>query len=266
MGVAHAFSATANPLQDQVQFRRYYQKVFPHISLQDYADGLYAINADARASWQAIEEFPPYEFAIEQGQTLFETAFENGKTYADCFAEGGIGIANQYPLWDPQQKQVLTLALAINQCRITNNAAPLPYKKGAIAAILAYMAYTSRGKAINIEIPDNSQALTAYQQGKNYYYQRHGQLNFSCASCHIQNAGKRIRSELLSPSLGHTSHWPTYRLKWGEIGTLHRRFIGCHKQIRANAPEAQSDEFRHLEYFLSFMANGIKLNGPSTRK
>lgn len=260
-----AYSRT-DPLQDQTRFRQHYQQRFPQLSLIDYADGIYAIDQDSYNSWQAIEEFPPYELAIEQGEKLFHTAFKNGNHYADCFANKGLGIAHQFPLWDKQRGEVVTLALAINACRTANHEAPLAYQHGELAQILAYMAYTSRGKAINIKIPDDPDALAAYQQGKDYYYQRRGQLNFACSSCHVQNAGKRIRSEILSPALGHTSNWPTYRLKWGEIGTLHRRFKGCHKQIRAASPDVQSPAFRHLEYFLAFMANGIPINGPSIRK
>ena len=262
-----AFFAFANPQQDQALFRQHYQKLFPQLTLADYADGIYTLDAIARESWQTIEEFPPYELAIEQGEILFNTPFENGKHYSDCLPNNGTAISHLYPRWNKIQGKVITLALAINQCRQQNNEATLPYQKGEIAQLLAYIAYTSRSKFIDIKIPDSDhRALAAYEQGKQYYYQRRGQLNFSCSSCHVQNVGKKIRSEMLSPSLGHTSGWPTYRLKWGEIGTLHRRFIGCHKQIKAKIPAAQSDALRHLEYFLSFMGNGIPFNGPSTRK
>ena len=261
------FKAWASPQQDQALFRQHYQKLFPELTLSDYANGVYALDAIARESWQAIEEFPPYEIAIDQGKILFETPFKNGKQYSDCLPKQGIGISHLYPKWDSKKASVVTLALKLNQCRQANNEAPLPYKKGEIAEILAYLAFTSRDYPINIKIPkSNPLALAAYHQGKQYYYQRRGQFNFSCASCHVQNVGKLLRTETLSPSLGHTSNWPTYRLKWGEIGTLHRRFIGCHRQIRAEQPVAQSEALRNLEYFLSFMSNGIPFNGPSTRK
>ena len=262
-----AGAVNADPVEDQQALRAHYQKLFPQLHLKDYADGIYAIDAISRESWMAIEEFPPYEPAIEEGKILFETLFKNGKSYKECFIKGGIGIAQNYPLWDDKKGEVLTLAKAINDCRLKHNEAELPYQQGDITKILAYMAYTSRGNKINIKIPENNpKALAAYNAGKNYYYQRRGQLNFSCASCHVQNAGKHIRAEVLSPALGHTSGWPTYRLKWGEMGTLHRRFIGCHKQIRAKLPKAQSVELRNLEYFLTYMGNGIPINAPSTRR
>ena len=257
----------ANPLQDNKELKQFFQERFPQLTPENYADGVYALDPIARESWEAIEEFPPYEPAIENGKQAFNTPFVNGKSYADCFANKGIGIANEYPKWDKNQGQVITLALAINQCRTANFETALPYKKAPITDLLAYMAYTSLDKPINVKIPlDDPRALSAYEQGKQYYYQRRGQLNFSCSTCHVQNAGNKIRAETLSPMIGHTSGWPVYRLKWGEMGTLHRRFIGCHKQIRAKPLPAQSLAFRNLEYFMSFMSNGVPINGPSTRK
>lgn len=262
-----AFALKATPLEDQQQLRQYYKKLFPSLKLADYAQGVYALDPIAKQSWLAINEFPPYEPALEQGKILFNTPFKNGKSYKDCFANQGIGIAQFYPLWDSKNAEVLTLAKAVNDCRLKNGEAALDYEKGDMAAVLAYMAYISRGKVIEVKIPaDDPLALAAYEQGRAYYYQRRGQLNFACATCHIDNAGKRLRAEVLSPILGHTSGWPTYRLKWGEMGTLHRRFIGCHQQIRAEAPAAQSVELRNLEYFLTFMGNGVPITGPSTRK
>ena len=257
----------ASPEQDQARVRRYYKEKFPHLELPDYRNGIYAIDPIARQSWQAIEEFPPYETAIEQGQILFETRFANGKHYADCLPEKSKGIANHYPQWDQDRVEVITLAMAINYCRSKYNEPPLAYDKGDMVNLLAYLAYISRGKPIEITIPINfSGALTAYEHGKAFYYQRHGQLNFACSTCHVQNVGKRLRSELLTPSLGHTSNWPVYRLKWGEMGTLHRRFAECLTQIRAKPYPEQSLEFRNLEYFLAFMGNGVPISGPSVRK
>ncbi len=257
----------ADPLTDQQQIRKIYQQRFPELSFQQYADGVYAIDAIARESWQAIEEFPPYEPAIERGQKAFDKTFPNGGHYSDCLPLNGIGIAQAYPRWDKRKKRVVTLAKAINDCRTDYGYPPLPYGQGKLADILSFLVYTSQDKTIKIKNPaKNRRALAAYTQGKAFFYQRRGQLNFSCATCHIQNAGKRIRSEWLSPSLGHTSHWPTYRLKWGEMHTLHRRFIECSKQILAPTFKPQSIEYSNLEYFLSFISNGIKINGPSVRK
>ncbi len=265
--VLSPYPTYASPEQDRADFRKHYQQRFPNLILSDYTNGVYAIDPIAKQSWQAIEEFSPYEAAIETGKKLYETPFTNGNHYADCLANKSIGVANEYPKWDKIQGEVITLAKVINSCRISQHEPPLPYDKNELINLQAYIAYVSRSKLTNIKIPiDDPRALVAYEQGKAFYYQRHGQLNFACSTCHIQNAGKKLRSEILSASLGHTSSWPTYRLKWGEMGSLHRRFAECLTNIKAKTYPEQSKEFRNLEYFLAYMANGVPISGPSTRK
>lgn len=249
----------ASPLVDRQNIRHFYQQLFPNVPLGKYADGVYAFDADAQSAWQAINEFPPYEFDLEQGEILFNTAFKNQRSYTDCFANKGIAIAQHFPFWDEASQKIITLVMAINQCRINNNEVELKYEAAEITYLSAYMAYTSRGQRIQTKLP--SSALTAYKAGKSYFYQHRGQLNFSCATCHIDNAGKFIRSEILSPALGHTTHWPAYRLKTQKLGSLHTRFKVCNKLIRADIDAAQSPALRQLEFFLSYMANG-----PSIRK
>ena len=128
------------------------------------------------------------------------------------------------------------------------------------------MAYTSRGNKFNIVIPDDPRALAAYEKGKEFYYSKRGQLNFSCSNCHLGSSGMMVRADKLSPALGQPTHFPVYRSKWGEMGTLHRRFGGCNEQVRAKAFPAQSEEYRNLEYFLTYMSNGLEVNGPGARR
>jgi len=261
---APLFAAT--PQDDLEDWRTYFYERFPEVPKDDFVNGVYAIDPVGRENWEAIEEFPPYETALSAGEEMWNTPFANGKTYADCFPDGP-GVKAKYPYWDKERGMVVTLPLAINECRQANGEEPLKYKKGPIADLLAFMAYESRGDVIDVEIPeDDPRALEAYEQGKQFYFARRGQLNFSCASCHTGNSGTTLRTEILSPALGHPSHWPVYRSKWGEMGTLHRRFSGCNSQVRAKPFEAQGEEYRNLEYFLTYMSNGLELNGPGARK
>jgi sulfur-oxidizing protein SoxA len=261
-----AGAAIAGPAEDRAAFQKYFEQRFPSVEADAYVNGVYALDEASYQQWLQIEEFAPYELAVEEGKTLFETPFANGKTYADCFPNGGIGVRQNYPYFDTERGEVVTLELAINECRVKNGEEPLSYKKGAIASISAYMAYTSRGAKIDVKIPDDPRAMAAYESGKEFYYSKRGQLNFSCADCHVTNAGMMIRADKLSPALGHPSHFPVYRSKWGEMGTLHRRFDGCNKQVRAAPLPAQGEEYRNLEYFMTYMSNGLEFNGPGARK
>ncbi|SEH08511.1 SoxAX cytochrome complex subunit A precursor [Candidatus Venteria ishoeyi] len=258
--------AIADAEADREAFVAYFKKQFSTVPYEDYVNGVYALNKDARSQWEAIEEFPPYEIDVEEGQKLFETPFKNGKTYASCFDNDGIAIRQNFPYFDVKSGEVHTLEQDINACREKNGEKPLKWKKGNIAKISAYMAYTSRDKIINVVIPDDPRAKAAYEEGKKFFYAKRGQLNFACADCHIYSPGRLIRTETLSPALGQVTHFPVYRSKWGEIGTLHRRYGGCNKQVRAKPFKAQSRQYRNLEYFHTYMSNGLPINGPGVRK
>jgi sulfur-oxidizing protein SoxA len=257
--------AGATPEEDRKEAVEYFKQMFPDVPVEEFVNGQYALNEDRRKQWESMQDFPPYEFAVAEGQEMFETPFANGRTYASCFENDGIGIRQNYPYFDTEKNEVITLELAINRCREANGEKPLGWKKGAIASISAYMASTSQGKPLNIKVPDDPDAQAAYQDGKEFYYSRRGQLNFSCASCHVQNPGKWIRADFLSPTLGQPANFPVHRSKWGELGTLHRRFAGCNNNVRAEPLPAQSEEYRNLEYFLTYMSNGLPVVGPATR-
>jgi sulfur-oxidizing protein SoxA len=264
--LAVSYVANATPQQDLEEFQSFYKERFPNTPFEDFANGVYSIDAASREQWEEIEEFAPYELNISKGQVLFNSPFANGKTYASCFENGGIGIRQNYPYFDTDRGEVITLELAINECRQANGEKPLKWKKGHIADISAYMASTSTGKVFDIKIPDDPRALAAYERGKKHFYQKRGQLNMACADCHKFYAGNMIRADLLSPALGHLTHFPVYRSKWGGLGTTHRRYGGCNKQVRAKPFPAQSEEYRALEYFHTYMSNGLAVNGPGARK
>ena len=258
-------TAQASPKSDLKKYRSYWKSKLPAgKSLDDYADGIYIYNQDMYDSWQAIEEFPPYELDIAAGEKEYNKAFKNGKTYASCFKNGGIGIAQNYPYWNG--KKVKTFEAEINECRKKNGEKPLKYKKGKMAQLSAYLKDTSRGKAINVVVPNSKGALAAYEDGKQFYFARRGQLNFSCAHCHFDGAGKFIRANILSAGIGQATNFPVYRSKWGGLGTMHRRYGGCNKQVRAKPFKAQGKEYTNLEYFHTYMSNGFKLNAPSNRQ
>ena len=256
----------ASPEDDLIDFQNYFKNKFPNTEFSDYKNGVYSIDPSSREQWESIEEFPPYEINVEQGEELFNTPFKNGNTYASCFKNNGIGIRQNYPYFDEDKDEIITLELAINNCRKKNGEKPLSYYRGGpMADISAYMAYTSRGKIIDIKIP-NYKAEEAYEAGKKLYFTKVGQLNFSCADCHVYYPGTKLRADITSPAIGHPTHFPVYRSRAGRMVTLHERFAGCLNRVRAKPFKAQRDEYKNLEYFLTYMSNGLEINGPGSRK
>ncbi len=254
-----------DPQADFKAFRDYFTKRFPNVPLNDFVNGPYSMDAELRKQWIAKEEFPPYDFAVDKGKEMFAAVFKNGKTYGNCFENQGIGVRQNYPYFDEKSGEIVTLELALNQCRAANGEKEFSYTSEDMAALTAYMAFTSRGKIFDIKIPDDPRARAAYKKGEEYFYTRRGQLNFSCASCHVQSPGQHIRTEVLAPALGLLAAMPIYRSEWGGMGTTSRRFITCNSQVRGIPLQPQDELYRDVEYFLSYMGNGLPVSGPGAR-
>lgn len=254
----------ADPEADRQAASDFYKNRFPAIEVSAHKDGAYALDEAKREQWLEMEDFPPYEIAVDEGEILFSENFANGKNYASCFENEGLGVKQNFPYFDIEKNEVVTLELAINQCREMNGESALDYGSEEMGSLSAYMAFTSRGNTFDIKVP--KEGLQAYEKGKQFYYERRGQLDFACSSCHLDSAGNMLRAEILSASIGHATHWPTYRFKWEAIGSLHKRFAGCNGQVGAEGLPQQSESYRNLEYFLTYMNNGMELNGPASRK
>jgi len=262
---APAGPAYAGPDEDLETYQAYFRQHFPDFGPENFLMGMYNFNADKRRQWEEIMEFPPYEFVIEKGEKLFNTPFRNGKGYADCLENGGIGIAHTYPRFDPHKGRVMTLSMEINQCREKNGEKPLGLLKGDLPALLAYLAETSRGQPVDIQVPDEPRALAAYEDGKRIYFTRRGPRGFACYHCHWETAGQRIRGNELSPAIGQAANFPAYRSKWGALGPIQRRYKGCMKNVGAKPLKAGSTGMNNLEYFHRRLSNGLPSNAPAAR-
>ncbi|HGZ70748.1 MAG TPA: sulfur oxidation c-type cytochrome SoxA, partial [Nitratifractor sp.] len=160
-----------------------------------------------------------------------------------------------------------TLTGAINSCLKAAGEKKWKQTKGKMADLEAYFAAASKekGKKVNIVI-DSKEAAEAYERGKKEYYSQRGYLKLSCASCHVQGAGQRVRNEYMSPLFGQTTHFPVYRLKWEGLGTLERRLKGCNKDQGENPHKPGSKWMNEVSYFMAYMSNGLPVDGPDIRK
>ena len=139
--------AFAGPAEDRLAFIAFFESRFPDIPFNEYANGIYAIDQDAREQWQEIETFPPYEFTIDQGRDLWGTKFPDGKTYSDCFNGSETGVRQLYPRFDTQSGEAETLETTINRCRNTHGQTSLEYGGEEMLALSAYMSFVSIDRA-----------------------------------------------------------------------------------------------------------------------
>ncbi|MCE5394554.1 MAG: sulfur oxidation c-type cytochrome SoxA [Acidithiobacillus sp.] len=252
------------PKQTLQEFHQYFQEKFPKMTLQQYALGSYAFSKPLYQQYQQAMEFNPGDLTLSQGKKLWESKFPNGKTYASCFAQGGKGVAAHYPYYDPKTHQVITAAMALNACRVANGEKPLRYGGSQLIALETYFVSLSNGMPTDVSVSGPG-AVRAFEAGKAYYFMHRGQLNFSCASCHVAYAGKYLRAQIISPLLGQTAHYPTYRAAWGAVNTLQKRFVGCDKKVGAAPEKLQSQDYRDLDYFMTYINNGVKIEVPGYR-
>jgi sulfur-oxidizing protein SoxA len=273
LGIAFGapITASATPEDDLKEFQAFFKKKFPTVPLEAYADGVNVLPqyADQVENWRGMMDFPPYEVEVEKGEKLWNTPFANGRTYSSCFINGGKGLAVGYPFYDKESKKLRTVVADINECRVRNGEKPIKnMKHGDMARLVIVFKMLSNGKKMAIKL-NSPEAIAAYEKGKQFYWARRGQLNFSCANCHVHNAGSKIRGNLLGAALGHGVGFPVYRTKWAQkgkpLGTLHRRYGGCNKQVRAKPLKPQSEAYKNLELYESYMNTGIPLRVPSQR-
>lgn len=261
---AVAGAAYAGPEEDRKELLAHYQQRLPNVKFQDYVYGALALNPDAKAQYDSIMMFPPFVNDVDDGRRLWEKPFKNGRTFSSCFPNGGRMVAGNYPYFDDKLGKVVTFENAINACLKANGEPEFKYGGREMGLVTAYAKSLSDGQLVNVKV-EGPGALAAYEKGKHFYYSRRGQLNFSCAVCHIDNVGNFIRSEQLSPMIGQAAHWPEFR-GGTELVTLQGRFQQCNKQVRAVPLEYNSEEYNNLEYFLTYMSNGLPVETPVFRK
>lgn len=256
------------------------------IALSDVDEVIATFPKDVVAKKSEGESYSGYLFSKTATRAMQDDDFENpgflwlergeeswtkaegkaGKACASCHQKAEVsmkGVGATYPKYDKKLSRVINLEQRINQCRKTNmQAKPWKYESDDLLGMTAYVKLQSRGMPVKVAI--DGPARKSYEAGRKFYNQRRGLLDLACANCHVQNAGNMVRADLLSQ--GQSNGFPTYRLKWQKLGSLHRRFRGCNKNIRAQPYKAGSQEYVDLELFLSHRGQGLSIEAPSVRR
>ncbi len=253
------------PDSDRVRMIELFTSRFPQVPLDDYIYGALISNPGGRVQYEQIMEFPPFLSDLEQGRTIWETPFRNGKRFADCFPDEGKNILGKYPYFDESAEMVITFENAINACLRVNGESEYAYgQHQPMGVVTAYARTLSDGTRLSVRV-DSAAALARYRAGRDLFFQRIGQLNASCAGCHVYNAGNIMRMEIISPALGQATHWPIFR-GGEELMTFQGRFKRCMEQMRAEPFAYNSEEWNNLEYYLSYISNGLPLKSSVFRK
>jgi sulfur-oxidizing protein SoxA len=203
---------------------------------------------------------------VEQGDKLWRApAGAEAKSCASCHGAPTAlkGAATRYPLYDDRLGGRLNLEARIQQCRAERQQAPsLAYESQELLALTALVAHQSRGLPMSVAI--DGPARPFFDRGRALYHQRQGQLDLACAQCHDQSWGKRLRAERISQ--GHATGFPTYRLEWQTLGSLHRRLRACFQGVRAEPYPSGAPELVALELYLAWRAQALPIETPAVRR
>ncbi len=220
---------------------------------------------------------------VEQGATLWHAPADPGGTpdgasCRTCHQEAEAtmrGVAARMPVFDVSRGRVLNLEGRINVCRTEKQRNDAwAYESPQLLAMTAYLSFQSRGmpKSATRDWPDTASgsgapsgpAQNILDRGRTLWNERQGQFNLSCAQCHDDNVGRKLRGDTISSAV--PTGYPAYRLEWDGLGSLHRRLRACQLGVRAVQFEHGSEEYLALEVYLAWRATGQLIEAPAIRR
>lgn len=188
----------------------------------------------------------PGELFVEEGRELFFRKGPRGKTLEECdFGKGkGVleGVYAILPKYFPDSRRVEDLESRVYTCMQTvQGYKPQEIKRDEVRAITTYIASFSSKARMQV-VPKHPAELAMYNLGRELWYTRAGARDMSCAVCHDQYAGQRVRlSPLRSPKQGLGSEWPAYRFEEDKLYTMEDRISFCYESIAIPKPEYYSE-------------------------
>lgn len=233
--------------------------------LSNLWSGFYYAKDETKA--MQMDDFEnPGMIYVEEGAEMWKAALgPKKKSCASCHKGAAVSMKEtgaRYPVYYAPLKKLINLEQRINLCRsVYQELEPLKYESRALLSLTAYIRHQSKGVPIRVKV--DGVAKPFFEKGKAFYYQRRGQLDMACNHCHENNYGKYIRSNLLSQ--GQANGFPTYRLKWQGLGSLHRRFRGCNKQVRSTPYPFGDEHYVNLELYLNWRGSGLQVETPAVR-
>ena len=235
-----------------------------------------ALTASGLAQLQSANAMNPIGLWIDEGKRKWE------KDCSSCHTlEKVVKAVPNFPKLDASQKLV-NLEDQISICRqrveATTNANSIATTTASTQSftnddnptleLSTFLNDAARQLAINIAPPANPSHASMWQQnlaeGEKLFKTRLGHMNLSCQQCHDGKVGASMRAQKITA--GHPTGFPAYRISWQGLGSIERRIRACYSGVQAQVPTQQDMRLRQLELYLKTRAQGMPLEGPSTRQ
>lgn len=201
---------------------------------------------------------------VERGDELWRTPAA-GRSCASCHGDIAEmrGVAARYPAIDSENGTLQTLETRINACRTSHQGAPpLGLESDELLALTTAVAHRSRGLPVDVSV--TGAARPHFERGRTFFFERQGQLNLSCAQCHDDRVGAKLRGDTISSGL--TTGYPVYRLEWQGVGSVLRRLQACQLGVRATPLEPGGPDHLALELYLAWRGKGQTMETPALRR
>ena len=237
-----------------------------HLEAFDTIYSGWRFRTDETQSLQMDDFDNPAMLTVDAAADAYDTVEgAAGESCASCHGDvtSFEGLAATMPKVDEETGKLVTMEDRINACRTDRMEADAwKWSGNDMQGMVALIGLQSRGMPVNVAIDGAAEPF--WEQGKEMYYTRYGQLELSCANCHEDNWGNMIRADHLSQ--GQTNGFPVYRLKQAKLISKHNRFKGCIRDTRAETFAEGSDEFRALELYVQSRGNGLSVETPAVRQ
>jgi L-cysteine S-thiosulfotransferase len=250
-----AGAANLTPEQERQALLQTLQQRFPLVTPSAYVTGSAAFGDAPEPS-----QIDPNRYAeiMAKGKSLWERRFRNGRSLASCFPNGGRRVAATYPQFDSRTRHVITFETAINQCLRLHGEREIDISDSDTGgALTTYARSLADDQRTNVRVK-TPLAQAKFEAGRALFLSRMGQKNQACASCHIQYAGSIMRDRSLPAAIGQTAQWPRIDDQ-GKVKTLQMQYQRCMQRIGASPLQLGSEELNNLEYFHTFLSNGLPL-------
>ena len=267
--VLFAAPALANPDEDSLVVNGEIDMITETAAPEhmEYIDTIYSgwrFRTDETQALQLDDFDNPAMLTVDAALEAFNTVDgTEGKSCSSCHenVEDFRGFTTMMP--KVMNGKLTTTEDFINEHRASKMGADaLKWSGDEMQGMVALLGMQSRGMPMNVAI--DGDAAPYWEQGKEMYYTRYGQLELSCANCHEHSWGRMIRADHLSQ--GQINGFPTYRLKQAKLISRHNRFRGCIRDTRAETFAEGSDEFRALELYVASRDNGLSVESPAVRQ
>ncbi len=241
--------------------------------------------ADAIAQYRAmLQDGNPADLFVDKGELLWKAARgPKNVSLQACDLGLGPGVLEgawvQLPRYFQDTQRVQDLESRLLTCMQTlqgfdaSSIAQTPFGVGEqinVSALAAFVSSQSMGQAFQLP-QSHPEERRFYELGKRLFFTRAGPYDFSCSTCHSQDA-KRIRLQDLPNITGKEGAaagfgaWPAYRVSNGQMWSMQQRLNDCLRQQRFPYPLFGSDITIALGVYMGVNAKGGQSIAPALKR